>query len=186
MTVLQFIASIIDSVAWPSAILLLTYLFRREVGPLIGSLRKFTWGDKTLEFDRRLDAAEADASNLPAPPEEQLQLPAPNQKPPFIEAGELSPQLAIVEAWLPLERRLYALGASHGYGSGRARSATFLLRRLASDGVIDRRTEKLINDLREMRNFALHSPSGAVIPIEDIRRYRELADTVLEALKSAS
>lgn len=183
MDALTFIATMAQAVAWPIVALILVYVFRRDIGPLIGSLKKFTWGGKTLEFDRRLEAAEAEAKSLPPPPDQPALLPAPEEDA-IIETAEISPRAAIVEAWLPVERQLYALGAKHGYGSGRARSVSFLLNRLANDGTIDSPTHKLINQLREMRNIVLHNERDITLSLEDVRRYHELAETVVEALRT--
>lgn len=182
----EYFSNLVGDLAWPSALLLLFFIFRRDIGPLIGSLRKFTWGDKTFEFDRGLEEAEAQASTLPPPPE-QPQLPAPEPEPEEIvlEAAEISPALAIVEAWLPIERQLHSLGAIHGYGTGRARSISFLLNRLAYDGVLDRKTVGLINQLRELRNIAVHNQDNISLSVEDARRYQELSHTAVEAIRAS-
>jgi hypothetical protein len=182
----EHFSELVGNTAWPCALLLLAFVFKRNIGALIGSLRKFSFGDTTFEFGRGLDAAEAQASTLPPPPE-QPQPPVPQPEPGEIslETAEISPALAIIESWLPIERQIYSLGAVHGYGTGRARSISFLLDRLGRDGVLDRKTVGLINQLRELRNIAVHSQDEIALTVEDARRYRELSLTVVEAIKSS-
>jgi hypothetical protein len=166
----------------------LTYIFRAEIRSLIGSLRRFTWGDKIAEFDKRLEAAEDEAKDLPQIAGPPLALPAPSAEPGdlhFEAVLELSPDLAVLEAWLPVERELEALAARKGYETSRIQSATYAIRRLRSDGVLDRRIEGLINDLRKLRNLAAHRRDGPPLTIEDARRYEELASLVVDALRTA-
>ncbi len=183
---LSFIVGLVGAIAWPGAILILVLLFHKELRPLIQSLRKFSWGDKTLEFDKGLDEAEDRAKELPPPPA-TLALPAPAESEQRFEAAlEISPELAVVEAWLSIERELQVLAAKRGYTAGRARSVTFLMRRLASDGAINPATEKLINELRNLRDIALHRSPGPTLSIEDVRRYKELAETATDILRRVS
>jgi hypothetical protein len=151
----EHFSELVGNIAWPSALLFLAFVFKRHIGALIGSLRKFSFGDTTFEFGRGLDAAEAQASTLPAPPE-QLQPPVPEPEPEEVslETAEISPALAIIESWLPIERQIYSLGAIHGYGTGRGRSISFLLDRLGRDGVLDRKTVALINAFAIVWNAA--------------------------------
>ena len=180
-----FIVGIVDAIAWPAIILVLALLFRRELGPLIANLRKFSWGDKIVEFDKRLAAAESEAKELSD--EVPVALPPPNDtgENQFEATLEISPELAIVQSWMPVECRLLALATKHGYVAGRARSISYILRRLESDGVLDKRTARIIDELRELRNLALHSPATRSISVQEARRYAELTDTVIDVLKQA-
>ena len=186
MNGLQFAATVIGDLVWPGVSLTAIYVFRSELRNLLGSLRKFTWGDKVAEFDKRLGEAENEASALP-PPIEPLALPAPDtatEEERFEVALELSPELAVLEAWIPVEKELQALAVRKGYTSSRSRSVTYTIRRLRSDGVLDARIENLLKELRELRNIAIHRRDGIPLTIDDAKRYEELASTVLEALRS--
>ena len=186
---LQFIASLAEHLAWPGVTLVLAYLFRREGRDLLRSLRKFTWGDKSAEFDRRLEAAEDKATSLPEQATPQLALPAPEREPSeqhFEAVLEVSPDLAVIEAWLPVERELEALAAKRGYETSRIRSATYVIRRLKGDGVLDRRIIGLIEELRHLRNLAVHRRDGPPLTIDDARRYEDLASLVVTALRSSN
>jgi len=187
MDALEFTAALVGSLAWPAVTVVLAYFFRSEARGLLGSLRKFTWGDKTAEFDKRLGVAEDEAESLPQPKTPPLALPAPNQEASgehFEAVLEVSPDLAVIEAWLPVEKELEALAARRGYETSRIRSVTYTLRRLRGDGVLDRRTESLIQELRKLRNLAAHRRDGPPLTIDDARRYEGLASIVVEALRS--
>jgi hypothetical protein len=178
----SFIVGVLSAVAWLSVVLMIVLLFRRELRPLIQSLRKFSWGNKILEFDKGLEVAEDTAKELQSARVINL-LAAPQEDERFESTLEISPELAVVEAWLPIERELHALAAKRGYTAGRARSLTYIMHRLTTDGVIDPATEKLINELRDLRNLAVHRSPGPALSVEDARRYGELAETVAGILR---
>ena len=183
----ELIAALVGHLAWPLVTVTILYIFRADIRSVLGSLRKFTWGDKVAEFDQRLDKAEDKARELPLVAEGPLSLPPPDgqlEEKHFEAILEVSPDLAVLEAWLPVERELEALAARRGYETSRIRSPTYAIRRLRSDGVLDRRVESLINELRKLRNLAAHRHAGPPLTVEDARRYEELASAVVDALRA--
>jgi len=93
---LQFFSSVIQSLAslaWPLAIVVCVLLFREKLLDLLPGLRL---KHKDLEISFRLDKAEQEARQLPAP-ENQVPNPTPEETQRFEQIAQVSPRAAILE-----------------------------------------------------------------------------------------
>ncbi|MEZ8073415.1 hypothetical protein ACED48_20310, partial [Vibrio sp. 5S239] len=102
---MEHIVEIIKALAWPVAVVWLGYLFRNEVRGLMGRLTALKHGDTEISFNRALEKAEQQASEIPQTEEvihestaEEL-----SQKEQLYRLAEISPRAAIVEAWTLIE-----------------------------------------------------------------------------------
>jgi hypothetical protein len=59
MNYLQFIASLIHSLAWPATIVALAAIFRKPLRDLLQHLDRFKYGKVEIDFRRELDQVEA-------------------------------------------------------------------------------------------------------------------------------
>lgn len=64
MNWMQFLSSIIASIAWPGSVAFVAFLFRKEVAQLIRGIKKIDYKDATLDIviDEKLDQAEVSAA----------------------------------------------------------------------------------------------------------------------------
>jgi hypothetical protein len=188
MTLLQFIASIVNATAWPIVVLVAIAIFGQNIQERIGTLSSLKWGDKSIDFDRKLDKIENEAVEAFPVPDAEPQLGEPESAADKIEednfqsALDASPRLAVIGAWLLIEDQLQKIGRAKGYDS-RTRSTTFLIRRLFEDGFIDKKTFSIINELRILRNDVMHRASDSAITVDDALRYRDLSDSVVRNLQ---
>jgi hypothetical protein len=129
----QFFASVINSLAWPGGIIIILLLLREPVIALLPKLRLFKYKDWQLEFGEKLEKAEADASNLPPSPELDIlpQMDEGNEQR-FRLAADISPNYAVLEAWLPVEKALQDLAAAKNIPPRRGTSSLYLTRMLGS------------------------------------------------------
>ena len=99
---LQFIASIIDSLAWPGAILAAVILLRRPLSALLPLLRRLKYKDFEVEFDRKVRKLreEAVAALPPLPKTVPSQIP---EETALIELVSVAPRAAVLESWLLVE-----------------------------------------------------------------------------------
>lgn len=181
----QFIASLFRSfvsLAWPAALVVVAWLFRRQLGSLLPFLRlKY----KDLDVSFRLNQAEKEALALPKAPEEPETVPTPEEERKFRQIAEVSPRAAVLEARLGLEEVLRSVAQATGEQPPRTRSLLDLTRLLRSRGAIDEQTSALLDDLRVIGNTAAHDPDAA-FSADDAIRFRVFANTAIDRMRFVS
>jgi len=152
---------------------------------LLLHLRTFKYKDVQIEFGERLRKAEAEASNLPPPPqlEAKYSLDAGREQR-FRSVAEVSPNYAVFEAWLELEQALRTAAKARGLDIQRTLAPLRLMQTLRKNQVIDQPTFALIDDLRVLRNLAVHPDEERPITLEQAERYQEMAKQVLLRLQA--
>jgi Domain of unknown function (DUF4145) len=152
---LQFFSSVIQSLAslaWPLAIVVCVLLFREKLLDLLPGLRL---KHKDLEISFRLDKAEQEARQLPAP-ENQVPNPTPEETQRFEQIAQVSPRAAILELRANLDNAVRGLAEAAGIARTNA-SLMSLIRELRKMNRLDPHTSALLDDLRAVGNVAAHS-----------------------------
>lgn len=101
MSILEFVAKVIDSLIWPAIVAWLVYGFRVPIGTLIGRLSSLKYNGLEAEFEKRLDNV------TPAPDLVSAQIadfPDREQTVSLIEIAEIAPRAAVLEAWIQIEQ----------------------------------------------------------------------------------
>lgn len=181
MNYLDFFASLFasaTSLAWPGAIVAAVWIFRGELRPLLPRLQL---KHKETEITFRLSEAERTVEQLPrkdldVPP------PTPEEISRFDKIAHISPRAAILEIRAELESAVYGLAES----SGDPRKLPFgnMIRLLRENELVDPGTSALLDDLRVLGNRAAHGPIQD-FSVEDARRYKAIADRVMDSLQAA-
>jgi hypothetical protein len=174
----EFIASIVNSCAWPTVVGFVVYLFRKEIKPLLPYARLRLKHNDT-EVDIRLEMAKETAEKLPQG--ESLPPPTKEETDRFIKVAALSPRAAILESWLQVEEALMSLAETAGLSTERGRSALFMLRWLRSNEIIDPPTASVLDDLRSVRNRVVHDYSFES-NMKEALGFRHLAEQAVAAL----
>lgn len=177
MNYLDFFASIIASLSWPTSVIGIACIFRREIRPLLPRMRL---KHKDTEIDFRLDEAERAAEHLP-PPSPESPPPSPEELSKFERLARISPRSAVLELRRSVEdviRTLANISApGPTYGSART-----LLRMLRIAGILDSSAVSLLDEVLAAGNIAAHE-SNAVITYEDAVRFRDLAERGIQLLE---
>jgi hypothetical protein len=165
MNSLEFIASLVNSLVWPAAILIIVLVLRSPIARVLGrtGLRRVKAGPGGVEFewDRALEEAQTELE------EEKKEL-VPSAAPPEEELGfldemrqlaRISPEAAVLESYRrleqevrpPLEARVPPPSQRRRWGSlyGAAREA-------ATAGILEERDVGLLRDLSALRNAVAH------------------------------
>lgn len=187
MTPLQFMASLLNSLAWPLAVVVIAVIFRVQIRHLASRpLRRFRAGPVEMDFDRLLSEVEVDVERpLPAPSGR-----GPKSENPVIEElGELvttSPVSAVMNAHAAVERELrgHVLRAVPD-GNVSKMSMGQLLRLALNHGVITPETANAVEGITVMRNLAAHGRANEVTR-QRAQDYLALVDAVLYALRQTS
>ena len=169
MDALTFIASLVQSLAWPCVVLGVLLLVRKELPDILRSLRKLKFKDVELEFGEaaRALAEETRRAVPPATGEAVLLGQTQDSIANRLDAiAEISPRAAILEAWLHVEataanfiRLKTAAPSSSTPGPLR------LLEGLRRAGILTPPQEAAFEQLRHLRNEAVHAPEAEFTPM---------------------
>lgn len=177
------IASIVESLAWPIAIIVLVLILRGPIARLIPLIEKLKYKDVEIEFGRKLAAAKAEAEvsdiadSSDAEPEHEYEIE---------ELAKVSPRAAVSEAWrwvemasLSTAERVLGKRPTNYIAAFRA------IRRLEREEHISVPVYRLMRELRELRNKAVHAPEFA-ISIDTAMEYADTARWVASRLGNIS
>lgn len=178
---LTFIASLIESLAWPTAVVLLVWVLRRPLNALLPLLQHLRYKEFEIDFGRQVGEVSEDiARKLPG--ETVLTLPSDEEA----RLADISPRLAVLEAWIQVETAtLGAARAAGNEGLQNKAGAFQALRILEQHGSLDPGIVSLIRVLQELRNEAAHAPDFALSK-ESALEYAASARAVARYLKKVA
>ena len=176
MDTLTFISNLIESVAWPLAILLIIFLMKDDLSRLLLNIKRFKHKDTEIDFEMAVHEVsqelEPDNNSMPEREPDDLTL--------------LSPRGSIIESWLRVEDSLRQFNERHGIeGKDKKpfRSSHNVLQILDYD-VLGKSTIVMLDKLRKLRNEAVHL-NDASITSESALEYRNMANRVIKIIEKA-
>jgi hypothetical protein len=186
-----FVASLVQSLAWPAAVVVIVVFLRKPIRAALSHalLRRVKAGPVELEFDQLQAEVREELARSPelteahAPaPASQTAAPASSLREELSTLAELSPASAVMEASRRIEFRLTEILDGSGEPSPR-RLGTRALARLARErGLISDETLAAIEGMSVLRNLVAHSRDD--IGVDRALDYLALTDAVLYALRS--
>lgn len=193
MDALQFIASIVGSLAWPAAIVILAFMLQTPFRKLLLELTRFRYGDMEIDFGREVrnleDRAKTAGLQLPERPAAP-KLGATDSSQIIADASRLAtdfPGPAVALAWTAVEYELMQavmrLSISADYPPYNSPLKNVAL--LHEVGNLDGETRKLIDRMRNLRNAAVHPSTERVsISPDEAGEFIALTIAVTRKLKS--
>jgi hypothetical protein len=184
MSVLEFVASLVRSLAWPAAVIAIAILLRHQLRRLLtGPVRRMRAGPFELEWDRLLSKAEAEVDQ----PVERSSLQEADGGliEELAQVATVAPGAAVMEAHAQLERTLRALlEKAEGVSTEQiARMGAVRLARLARDReVITPEAADAVEGMSVLRNLAAHGRADD-LTTERALDYLALADAVLYSIQ---
>lgn len=182
---LTFIASLIDSLAWPSIVLAMVILLRKPIRDLLPLLKRAKYKDLDLVFGKELSELDAKADQACLPPSVEptaLKLESAEEWT-FDEyisrLAAVSPRAAIAEAW-----RYVELALQRAYGRPEVATPSNTLRTarlLHMSGKLPQEAVSLIADLRVLRNRAVHAEDFELSTDEAIH-FGRLAERIIASI----
>lgn len=181
---LEAIAKVLSSIAWPAAAVIMVGFFRKELASLMARIRKVKAGSAEAEFTDEVHKAAAERLDGG----EQV---APEVEPDVVRDAALDPRGVILNAWLKIEHaasRLYQLHVPSEPNRIVRFVSPHLMRDLAKMGVISKDTVKFYHELQQMRNQATHeldfSPDLDSVVLY-VKLAHELHTTIENAIKAS-
>lgn len=179
MDVLTFIAELVKALAWPLVVGAIAIAFRVEVVKLIQRIRKGKIGPAEFDFELAVAVLAVQPPPEPAAVEQEPDLP-------LIDYS--NNRAAILDAWNRVVVAAHKLAYNNAPRSSQAQlKAATIGRQIEDNKLLDERSIALFDDLRALRNHAVHlaefNPSKL-----STNRYvtlaKELEDTINQAIRS--
>ena len=148
---LTFISKIIDSIAWPGAVILIALIFRNEIGKLLRLIRKLRHGDLEVTFGEELEKAREESEELGSPIDTPAEIIRDQE---LLNLAKNHPPAAVIEAWKDIEKELIQLGRRKNQLQINRPHQVFS--QMRNDNEIGPTAGKLYQRLRSLRNKAVH------------------------------
>ena len=195
MDVFTFLSSVVGSIAWPAAIVILAIFLRKPLGGLLPHLRRIRYRDVEFDFSNELQKLEGTARRAGLRLLEDLQArytrprTAEDTIADAIRLAEDFPEPAVGVAWLAVEHELMQavmrLGISADYPPYNAAIKNILL--LHEHGYLDISSRSVLERMRRLRNAAVHaSRDDTKISTDEAQEFVALAEAVTTKLKGIS
>jgi hypothetical protein len=172
----QFCASIVGSIAWPTAVVIVVVLLKSPLAKLIPMVRSLKYKDLHIDLSEKLeevkDGLEAESQNSNHP----IQLSAEER---LLELARLDPRAAVLSAWIDVEHALIDLAKTVGVSSNQ--TIVTVANELHALDVLTELEMKTFRDLRRIRNEAAHQPS--LIFFEEAKSMAEMCDWLSHRLR---
>lgn len=179
MSAFELAASLVGSLAWPIAAMVIVALFRSELQTILKRVTRVRLGSVEFDISRAIDRIEraAEAGRLPSPPSEYRTAPGG----PVSMWDELrdratmeSPQAAIIGAWAVVEAEVQDAAERLGlFGFGRGFRSRLL--ELTDVPEVDRSLVNMTREASTVRNAAAHTHFEGQTSDEDAWTFVDLA-----------
>lgn len=182
----EFIASLVENVAWPAAVLTMFFLLRDQIGKLISKIAHLKYKDLEVDFDKLRKQAEAVQTTPPPDPvvqqdpeEKQIYSSLEEQ---ILESVEKAPSAAILLAWSALETAVSSAVARLAISpdSPSYRSPLHNIDMLEKHTELPREQIGLLHEMRMLRNKVAHE-HDTMLSISE-QQARDYATTALEMM----
>lgn len=189
----EFIASLIGSLAWPTAVLVMAWMFRASLGRLLsGDIKRWKAGPAGVEVEywekaiaeARQELAQDRAS---APAEVAAAEVGPREfRHEMTELAAISPRSAVMESFRRVELQLRSLLELAGVEQVRPTGARMMAETALQHGLITAATVDAIRGMSTLRNLAAHGHDESGIDQVRALEFIDLAEAVLFALEHSS
>lgn len=183
---LNFIAQVVDSLAWPIVTAAGVWIMRGELAKLLSKISSVSIGNATATFDQTLDrAAEtlASVTHEPSGVESERSPRLSN----LIELAGIHPRAAVMDAWLDVESAARELISKRQLGSGKSPQRPFynIQRILEKTDLLNSEEISGFRELRMARNRVAHETSFHITP-DQAERFVRISDKLVDSIKSAN
>lgn len=178
---MSFVASLVQSAAWPVAVFALVFLMRKPLREAVSHrLLRLKAGPVEAEFDREAAEVREEVRRIP-----EVAAAEPRQEPvgladELLPLARVAPRAAVMEAFVRIEARLAELLQTVGLSAPK-RSGRQVASLAFDQNLISRETLDAIEGLQNLRNLAVHGRDE--IGFERARDYVAMADAVLFAMR---
>ena len=188
MDLRELIVELARILAWPLAFIAFLFLFKNQIMKLLEniSLRRFRgrfgnveieadFEERTVRVERLAQELGIDQSDLDEEAQDDFEA--------IRLLVDLSPSAAVIEGWRVVEVEVRRIARALGIrGAGRI-PAVEAIQLLIHEGIIEAALGPLLNDLRLLRNTAIHDREAIHISESSAHAYINAAMGIVSALK---
>lgn len=180
MSFAEFLASTIDSLAWPVILAWLAVRFKDSIGALIGRLTLFKYKGLEAEFEQKLEQIGSPPTEPSAPGGESDEGAATIS---IFDLADISPRAAIMESWIKIERATRDYLNSVGIERRKSYQG---LHRLPSE--IRKPLEPILSAYQELRLLRNKAANAHDIDLNSdlAREYADIALSVERTIREAA
>lgn len=188
----EFVASLIGSLAWPTAVLILAWMFRSSLGRLLsGDIKRWKAGPAGVEveyWERAIAEARQElAQDRALMPSEVAEEEGPREfRDEMTELATISPRSAVMESFRRVELQLRSMLEDASVEQVRPTGARMMAETALQRGLITVATVDAIRWMSTLRNLAAHGHDDSEIDQVRALEFIELAEAVLFALEHSS
>jgi hypothetical protein len=177
----EFIASLVDSLAWPAAVAIAVVVLRRQLGTLLeGSVKRLKAGPLEVEYWEKTAIAAAESVAIAAPASVQYD----DEIQRLMTLADWMPNDAVIESFKLVENELDAIVKENDFVPPRNAPPGRLADELAGAGVITQESATAIRGLATLRDLAAHGGSDALAPATRAREYVAMTRAVMFSLRA--
>ena len=160
----QFISSLISTLAWPVAVVVLVLVFRIQLGHLLGRIRSYKGMGQELTFGDRLADAEnsVDEAVRSAQVKEGGSAPIETEASPLAREAEANPSCVVIRAWEDVASAIVDLSVAWMPDRDWRRNlfSPSLPGELLRAGLLNDEFVKAARELFELRNSVAHGKNN--------------------------
>lgn len=151
MSLLEFIASLADSLAWPTTLVGGIYILRAPAGKLIERVTKLKYGELEAEFQERLKKVDKTSGRDTKESKQEQSFTSISLE----DLADVSPRAAVLEAWITVEKAISVFCEVNKLHPRASYQDLFFL---AKEKNLDIEAfQTAYNELRLLRNKAVHA-----------------------------
>jgi len=184
---MELLVTLLTGIAWPVAVIWITYLFKGELRSLLHRMSQLKYKDVEAKFEIFENGlAEAEAKVIAIEKSAPSALPRPeitSKLELLRRIADVSPRAAIMEAWVLIEDAAEKSGFVQGTAISRVNPHLFV-DELVRLGKLPYRSDALLVQMRRLRNQAAHLPDFSLNQ-DEADRYLQLAARMSELILNA-
>ena len=178
--IIEAIAKLLSSIAWPIAATAIALFYRREIAKLLARLKRFKSGESEMEF------TDADFREGVQNAEEMAEDKVQHEKvtASAVEEASSHPRGTILTAWLEVEDAVQRLDKAKGLLKNKeykTHSIIPIIHEIQKRDLLDKTYIGLFHELRILRNNAAHQKEFNPSP-ENAIRYVQLTKSLVAAI----
>lgn len=169
MEYLKLAIEFIDIIVWPAILLLIIAYYKEEISITIKRISKLKYKDFEANFNEILSDVESKIQNDSSSYVKTISAHNSSYFDRLISLAENSPRGAILDAWIELENKMKESVKIENKDT-REYSTIHLIRHLEKNSETPKDIIKMLYQIRELRNQAVHA-SEFELSIKDAERY---------------
>lgn len=158
---------IIEQLVWPVAMIFCVLILRKPLSALVRTTKRVKYKDVEVEFNEQIQRIEAEvAKALPVSESATEPIPSHNVAVDLYQFADVAPNASVVEAWRSIEKSAKNLIKARGHDVDYDVATPYKVIQdvLVSRKIIEERSGKVFEQLRQLRNKVRHADGYELTP----------------------